>query len=320
MKSDKIRRAIGGIDDDIIEAADKSETIKKTKKNRVQWIAVAAVFMTLSVVALTIAVVFNKKEPDPPVVNIDATTQRNESDTVDTNPTVTDPADTLRNIGGGEEGVCPVHDQGTYHSIPGELIEKVGEENFTNWLESLPADYDEEGCNSACNIVRFLQDFNFSLEEIRDLAFGEEYYSEFGNANIEALIKGDFDEFEKSFRIENYDVDRAEKVSSEWVIKLNLLKYLENSGDPALLGIFNEITSNGEKYKIASWSIAEIVYETGITQDVLEDIWHDVQYNEFLNVAVNTFDYDFSIIYEGDGLHKEIEELYPVQVDELLRK
>ncbi len=62
MKSEKIRRAIGGIDDDIIESADS----KKTRKSGVAWIrwsSVAAVFVLLLTGAFVLPGVFKQNNP-----------------------------------------------------------------------------------------------------------------------------------------------------------------------------------------------------------------------------------------------------------------
>ena len=63
MKSDKIRRAIGGIDDDIIEAAESIKTQKSNSKILIRWGAVAAAFVLLLTGALTLPGVLKQNSP-----------------------------------------------------------------------------------------------------------------------------------------------------------------------------------------------------------------------------------------------------------------
>ena len=223
------------------------------------------------------------------------------------------------NIGGGSSGECPVHGSGTYHSIPGSLLEAVSEEDFGTWLASLPDDYNVNGCNSACNVVSFIEHFGFSDQELEEAAYGAEYYSS-PWWDIEALLARDYDKFEKSGRLENYDYDECNKRSSEFAIKIHLLDYLRDSKNAEWVELYNTLTDGGKFYKVYEWSFAELVYHTGITQNVLEELVEEQSYNEFLDTPVLVYEYDFSPIYEGDGLREEIKTMHPVQVDELLRQ
>lgn len=63
MKSEKIRRAIGGIDDDIIEAAESRNVSKSSSKIWVRWGAVAAAFVLLLTGALTLPGVLKQNSP-----------------------------------------------------------------------------------------------------------------------------------------------------------------------------------------------------------------------------------------------------------------
>ena len=63
MKSDKIRQAIGGIDDDLIEAAESRNTSKKGSRSWVKWASAAAVFVLI----LTLAGVSGLFRKEPPV-------------------------------------------------------------------------------------------------------------------------------------------------------------------------------------------------------------------------------------------------------------
>ncbi len=231
--------------------------------------------------------------------------------------TGTDTANARGNTGGGEEGECKIHVESLYHTIPYTLIDKVGNDRFREWIASLPDDYNENGCTDPFSLVRFLRDFNFTPEEITEFVYGPNYYNLYGD--IESLCAGDFDKYEESVKRTNYDADDAQRLSSEQSIKIRILLYLKDSGNDEWVELYNTITKDGQFSYTHTWSIPEIVYKPGITQDVLEDALHKIHYNEFLNCTIPTFDYDFSLIYEGDGLYSEIEELRPVQVDELLR-
>ncbi|MBO4423029.1 MAG: hypothetical protein J5879_06295 [Clostridia bacterium] len=64
MKEEIMRRAIGGIDDNLIEGAEKEE--KKMSKNTawIRWVAIAAALITLTVVAaFTLPLMFKSTEP-----------------------------------------------------------------------------------------------------------------------------------------------------------------------------------------------------------------------------------------------------------------
>ena len=63
MKSEKIRRAIGGIDDDIIESAESEKLSKTNSKIWVRWGAVAAAFVLLLTGALTLPRVLKQNSP-----------------------------------------------------------------------------------------------------------------------------------------------------------------------------------------------------------------------------------------------------------------
>jgi len=327
-KDMQILKEIGEIDDSSVAEA---EVRRKSRFTPARLTAVAAgLALAVAIGALVPRLAGNHgggvvgPNVDPPVTDVgtdttDVGTQTEPPETTNT-PVVTepDPPETKGPMGGGEEGVCPLHDINAYHSIPGSLIDKVGEENFQAWLDSLPDDYDKDGCTDACNIVDFLIYFNFTPEEIEEFVYKEEYYSLPGD--IDALLRGDYESFEKSFRIGNYSEKFAEQLSSERALKIFILEYLRDSGNQEWIDLYNELTQNGKRYDVDTWSIPEIVYKTDLTQAELEAILEDLQYNEFLNCSVNTFNYDFSPIYSEEGLHKEIDELYPVLVDKLLRR
>lgn len=63
MKSDRIRRAIGGIDDDMIEAAESRKVLKTNSKKWARWGAVAAAFVLLLTGALTLPGVLKQNSP-----------------------------------------------------------------------------------------------------------------------------------------------------------------------------------------------------------------------------------------------------------------
>ena len=250
-------------------------------------------------------------ESIPTTQNYEGNRQTNTNDGSDTI------SDQPSGISGGEEGICQVHVQKSYHTIPYSLISKVGNDRFNEWIASLPDNYNENGCTAPCSLVIFVQDFNFTSEQIAEFAYGADYYGLYGD--VKSLCSGDFDRFEESSKLINYDEDYAQRLSSEHNIKVRILNYLKDSGNIEWIDLYNSITKNGQFNYTHTWSIPEIVYKTGISQDVLEDAWHKIQYNEFLNCQVETFDYDFSLIYKND-FNKEIADLYPIQVDELLRK
>ena len=62
MKSDRIRRAIGGIDDDIIEAADSGKT-DIYRPIRTRWVSVAAVFVLLLSGAFVLPGILKQSDP-----------------------------------------------------------------------------------------------------------------------------------------------------------------------------------------------------------------------------------------------------------------
>ena len=62
MKSDKISRAIGGIDDDLIESADSGEA-HRPGAIRTMWISAAAVFVLLLAGAFALPGIFNGSDP-----------------------------------------------------------------------------------------------------------------------------------------------------------------------------------------------------------------------------------------------------------------
>ncbi|MBQ7501014.1 MAG: hypothetical protein IJT91_08980, partial [Clostridia bacterium] len=194
MKPDKIIDAIGKIDTKYVDEITNDK--KKAKRVDLKKALIAAAFVTV-IAALTVALVMfgmnrggdNPTVPDVtsddrvtvPVDNTDGSLPTDDQTTEPepgTDPAnTTDPVETTRNIGGGEEGVCPVHDTEPYHAISGLLIDMVGGERFEEWLESLPEEYDDNGCTDPVNIVSFIQYFKLTDEQICDFAYGPDYYN-----------------------------------------------------------------------------------------------------------------------------------------------
>ena len=116
---------------------------------------------------------------------------------------------------GGGDNMCQEHTF-SYHSIPGRLIDLVGEANFHNWIDSLPNDTHAPGyVVERFSIVDFVDQFNVSKEDfleatrswMTDEAMGrlgvtrEEYQETYGytDAQIDAIYSGDQSQINEAF-------------------------------------------------------------------------------------------------------------------------
>ena len=136
------------------------------------------------------------------------------SETVSEEPSGETPEEEDSGTDGGL-GMCQEHTF-SYHSVPGRLIDLVGEANFHNWIDSLPNDTHAPGyVVERFSIVDFVEQFNVSKEDflettrswMTDEAMGrlgvtrEEYQETYGytDEQIDAIYSGDQSQINEAF-------------------------------------------------------------------------------------------------------------------------
>ena len=237
-------------------------------------------YMKLGAMAACLVLVIGAAAVIPYVAN------RNESAKIpETTVTVTDPAQTGDPVGGGESSMCKVHPE-DYHSIPGMLIEYVGQEKFDEWCENYKGLKGEDGCLWYISLKNFVKDFDIPY----DVFVVKSNLSVRPSVDAELLYFGTDEEIEEHFRdLEKFTKDH---IKTEHLSKLR--KMLEKD-------FAEKLTEFADRE--ARFSIPELVVYGGITKDELIKAIEEVSdniYDKFGEVC--TFDYDIDGLYvDGDA-------------------
>jgi hypothetical protein len=220
-------------------------------------------------------------------------------------------------IGGGE--FCfhdPLWD--SYHSFDNTLIEYVGIDKYSEWLENaLKAEAFDNCIYGKANIYNFIHHFNISREMLADLYYHQatsyisgNYYSTW--YNLDLLYNGTEEEYSALYK------EKGEEISAEISGK-----YVESMLKRYLIDKYGK--EDERKVNCPQFSIAEFVYEKNISRSDLEEAINTVaQLGE--KQGYKAFTYNLDLVYNKDkSIMNAIElvsatKLYPVQVDELIRE
>jgi len=307
MKQEKMIRYMNLIDSKYIAEADpaNAKNIAKRKSRTslmLRYGTLAASFVL--VVGVLLAMPYLKHDdpvfPDQTDNPHDSTgpiedTSNHGSESTDTEP-VTD-----RPIIGGSE-YCD-HDvvynygvqDGSFHSIPGNLIEYVGQDKFYKWVEeknseSTDTNNDEKsGCTAAITIVNFVNDFNIPRRDFE--VINDNFLADYYDYNLDAIYAGKeeaeayylsdrsqiimekrFIRFFKSqlrLYVENQDAEAVpnwikEKNATEWGFSEATRSHIEIPGS----GYSDEFRGGYSQY-----SIKEFIDHFDIPRDVVEEIY-----------------------------------------------
>ena len=184
-----------------------------------------------------------------------------------------------------ENKFCTVHCI-TYHSVPGILIDMIGEDAFYEWvtpLESVDTSGQVGDCPASWNICDVIEHFQISREDLEELYFTSSwlYCSDIWDFD---LLYGDDERAADQFY---RNVDELREISA----KREALLYMK---EDIYLDYQKEWEENFGTFSLASLqvSMVEIVRTFDIPRERLE------RYAE-VNVVPDytSYDYDFDLIY-----------------------
>lgn len=184
----------------------------------------------------------------------------------DTSTNNSDNTPTVKPIGGSSGG-CQIHDH-LYHSYSDKLINYIGEEKFYEWNESTKIE-GETGCIPNRNFYSCIEYFDIPNEVIIEV-YKDNYFDSI-NWNIKALLARDKEAFEYSARLENIDYEYSEKMTSEMMLKLNLLYCMRDKKDEKTIEYYSKVTEKGTYYPICTISIYEMISNSSITREEFLD-------------------------------------------------
>ena len=257
-----------------IEAKIESEKTKRKERNNMK-----NKYMKLGAVAACLVLVIGAAAVIPYVAN------RNESANLpETTVAATAPAQTGDAVGGGESSMCKVHPE-DYHSIPGMLIEYVGQEKMDEWREKCKGLEGEDGCPWYFSLINFVKDFDIPYEVFVVKAELTGHPS----VDAELLYFGTDEEIEEHFR-------DLEKFAKDYIKTEHLLKLGFNLEEKYA----DKLTEYADR--TVMFSIPELVVYGGITKDELIKAIDEVSENIYEKFGeVYTFDYDIDGLYP-DGV------------------
>lgn len=225
---------------------------------------------------------------------------------------ISDTQDIQCNIGGTSE--CPVHGPSDYHFVSSFLIQYVGQEKYDAWCETLDLkNYEDNGCTHAFQLMEFIEYFDISKEFLIEHYYTDGYYSYAWD--IDVVSNRDREAWDRFSRnhIENYD--KMTKLGTEGLFKDALYAYIKDSHPEFYKKYYIEDRSN-----TLDWSIPQLVYETEMSIETLREIYQESTYSKLLEETLMRFDYNFEKIYtDREYIEQQINSLYPVQIDELIR-
>jgi len=263
-----------------IEAKIEREKAKRKERNNMK-----NKYMKLGAVAACLVLVIGAAAVIPYVAN------RNESANLpETTVTVTDPAQTDELVGpngvGGDNSHCSIHYH-TYHSIPGVLIDYVGQETVNGWAGNARKNKDEvTGCYPEFTIKKFIDDFDIPREAWENSVS----LSNYPGLNFDLLYSGTNEEISEHYK--NVDAITLEEIKGKHYFQLKDY-FLANYHDDVF----------GADVMFVK-SIPEYVQKCDIKRDDLEKLAKEIVSNGFdPNVK---FEYNFGLIYNEDGSFKEL--------------
>lgn len=278
--------------------------------------AVLAVAVMLAVcTCITVPMMIN--EPQLPPVTIETTTKTDstprQDDTTlsnevnlpvdtscsdDTTLSV-DPSDTDDHsaIGGGWP-VCELHHT-FFHYYSSELIDLVGEENFMVWAEKLAMEREYiPFTTTQCpfpgeNICEFIEYFGITNEQLIEI-----YKSDFYNLqyDMKALMERDYEALEKH-AIEIASNKSYKKLERERSVKFRIIEKIGEAEDERSKEYYNSITDNGKHYPVDKVTILELVENTSLTREDIQDC---------LNIVSDRYEYDISLLFENREEYKKM--------------
>lgn len=267
--------------------------------------AVLAVAVMLAVcTCIAVPMMINESELPPVTIETttksDTTTRQGDTTTVSDDTTLstdTTKSDDTSEIGGSWP-ICMYHHD-SYHSYTKELIDIVGEEAFSAWIEPIEQNweyipYTETECpfpNS--NIVEFIKHFKITDEQLIEVYKADIYGLQW---DIKALIDGDYESFEKH-AVEINKTKSYKKLQGEYSIKLSLIQKIGTLKDNRSIEYYNSITDNGKYMPVDKVTILELVENTSLTREDIQDC---------LNIVSDRYEYDVSLLFENREEYKKM--------------
>ena len=214
---------------------------------------------------------------------------------------------------------CTVHND-RYHNFSYAFIDLVGQEEFYEWLTSLPHfEYNDNGCTDPASVYSFAEHFGLNAKKLRNAYYlNGDYYHEYYVNEPPFLFELDENACDEFFRDpSNFDDSVYELRQSEQTFKDWLLTVSRNSDSAQERKAFQKFTNYGSYYNTTFWSIPEYVYVSGISLEELQQL-----YDTYIARNEYKYEYDFERIFtEREYFEEQIEKAeYPVFVDALLRK
>ena len=201
---------------------------------------------------------------------------------------------------------CPVHPM-DYHSIPIQHMYYVGLDNFYKWVDSTynygNSGFSKSECISNMNIYEFILHFDFPKDDFADILYsrGLFYSCDF---DVEVLYSGNRDIVENYYRDHKSRTAEREKLFNHFGIKIAILNSMDSEfykdGNPDLWN--EELHISYSKKGIAWFSMQEIIYESGISRNEVEEIINRHKYIRSGNGGIReqpVFDYDLDTIYNA---------------------
>lgn len=267
--------------------------------------AVLAVVVMLAVcTCFAVPMMINK--PQLPPVSIETTTKSDTTIRQEDTTTVSDDTtlftDTTNSDDppeiGGSWPICMYHHD-SYHSYTKELIDIVGEEAFRAWIEPIEQNweyipYTETECPFPdSNIVEFIKYFKITDEQLIEAYKADIYGLQW---DIKALIDGDYETFEKH-AVEINKTKSYKKLQNEYLIKLSLIQKIGALKDDRSVEYYNSITDNGRYMPVDKVTILELVENTSLTREDIQDC---------LNIVSDRYEYDVSLLFENREEYKRM--------------